>query len=84
MTKVKKKKKQPLEQGWKERLVEEYTCLKEKYEKLHKTIVQLEAGTCPFEPSCSVDLLKRQAKTIGKYLFILEVRAEQAGIVLVG
>ena len=79
MTKAKKK---FLEQGWKERLVEEYAQLKERYDKLHKTIVQIEAGTYSFEPACSVDILKRQAKAIGKCLFILEVRAEQAGIVL--
>ncbi|MBE6421352.1 MAG: hypothetical protein E7027_04385 [Elusimicrobium sp.] len=79
MTKAKKK---ILEQGWKERLAKEYSQTKERYEKIHKTIVKLEAGTCPFESSCSLDLLKRQAKAIGKYLFILEVRAEQAGIVL--
>lgn len=61
---------------WMDRFVSEYKQLKERYNKLHKIIVQLEAGTCDFEPKCSLDLLKRQAKAMGEYLFVLEMRSE--------
>lgn len=61
---------------WMDRFVSEYKQLKERYNKLHKIIVKIEAGTCDFEPKCSLDLLKRQAKAMGEYLFVLEMRAE--------
>lgn len=66
---------------WQDRFITEYKQLKERYNKLHKTIVQLEAGihNIPL-PNCSLDLLKRQAKAMGEYLFVLEMRAEIACI----
>lgn len=66
---------------WLDRFITEYKQLKERYSKLHKTIVKLEAGVCNFTlPNCSLDLLKRQAKAMGEYLFVLEMRAEIACI----
>ena len=66
---------------WMDRFIVEYRQLKERYNKLHNTIVQLEAGVCDFTlPNCSLDLLKRQAKAMGEYLFVLEMRAEIACI----
>ena len=60
----------------------EYLQTKIRYEKLHKMIVRYEAGTLSFTPSCSLDLLKRQAAAMGQYLYCLEWRAEVEGIVL--
>lgn len=61
---------------YKERMVKEYQELKDKYSKLHKMLVSYDAGTLNFTPTCPVDLLREQASCMGKYLYILEVRAE--------
>lgn len=61
---------------WKERMRAEYQQLKERYDKLHKMIVKYEAGTLEFTPNCPIDLLKEQAAAMGKYLYVLEVRAQ--------
>lgn len=63
-------------EDYKVRFVKEYKELKEKYGKLHKMIVKAEAGTLDFELDCPLDLLKQQAKAMGEYLHILEIRAE--------
>lgn len=63
-------------EDYKVRFVKEYNELKERYGKLHKMIVKAEAETLDFEPDCPLDLLKQQAKTMGEYLHILEIRAE--------
>lgn len=63
-------------EDYKVRFVKEYKELKERYGKLHKMIVKAEAGTLDFEPDCPLDLLKQQAKAMGEYLHILEIRAE--------
>ena len=61
---------------WKERVQLEYKQLKERYDKLHNMIVKYEAGTLEFTPNCLLDLLKEQAAAMGKYLYVLEVRAQ--------
>lgn len=61
---------------YKIRFKNEYKELKERYEKLHKMIVKAEAGTLDFELSCPLGLLINQAKYMGEYLHILEIRAE--------
>lgn len=61
---------------YKERMVKEYQELKEKYSKLHKMLVSYDAGTLDFTPTCPIDLLKEQAACMGRYLYILEVRAK--------
>ena len=63
-------------EDYKVRFVKEYKELKERYGKLHKMIVKAEARTLDFEPDCPLDLLKQQAKAMGEYLHILEIRAE--------
>lgn len=68
---------------YKERFKAEYLQTKIRYEKLHKTIVKYEAGTLEFTPTCSIELLKKQASAMGNYLYSLEVRAEVEGIELV-
>ena len=61
---------------WKERVQLEYKQLKERYDKLHNMIVKYEAGTLEFTPNCPIDLLKEQSAAMGKYLYVLEVRAQ--------
>ena len=62
--------------AWQQRFQKEYAELRERYLKLHSMLVKYEAGTLDFKPNCSIELLKKQAKAMGEYLFILEVRAE--------
>ena len=45
-------------------------------------IVKYEAGTLNFEPKCSIELLKEQSAAMGKYLYMLEVRATIEGVEL--
>jgi hypothetical protein len=61
---------------YKERFRAEYYQTKIRYEKLHKLIIKMEAGTCDFTPSCALEVHKEQAKYMGMYLHMLEVRAE--------
>ena len=67
-------------EDYKERFKAEYWQTKIRYDKLHKLIIKMEAGTCDFTPSCSLGIHKEQAKYMGMYLYILEVRAEYEGI----
>ena len=67
---------------YKNRMKAEYLQTKIRYDKLHKMIVKYESNTLDFEPSCSLDLLKKQASTMGQYLYCLEMRAEIEGIEL--
>lgn len=61
---------------YKNRFKAEYYQTKIRYEKLHKMVVKYEAGTLPFTPNCSLELLKEQKRYMGQYLYVLEVRAE--------
>ena len=70
------------EPAWQSRMRAEYKEVKARYDKLHSIIVKIEAGTCDFKPNCGLDLLKRQAKAMGEYLFVLEVRAQVEKVVL--
>lgn len=63
-------------EDYKDRFKAEYYQTKIRYDKLHKLIIKMEAGTCDFTPSCSLEIHKEQAKYMGMYLHILEVRAE--------
>lgn len=63
-------------EDYRERFKAEYYQTKIRYDKLHKMIVKMEAGTCNFAPSCSLEVNKEQAKWMGMYLHVLEVRAE--------
>lgn len=65
-----------------ERFKSEYYQTKIRYDKLHSMIVKYEVGTLDFEPKCSLSLLKEQANAMGRYLYILEMRAEIEEIVL--
>lgn len=61
---------------YKERFKAEYQQVKIRYDKLDQMTVQYEAGTLPFTPTCSLDLLKEQKKHMGNYIRCLKVRAE--------
>ena len=67
---------------YKNRMKAEYLQTKIRYDKLHKMIVKYESNTLDFEPSCSLDLLKKQASAMGQYLYYLDRRAEIEGIEL--
>lgn len=69
-------------EDYKERFKAEYYQTKIRYIKLHKMTVKYEAGTLPFTPNCSLELLNEQKKYMGLYLHALEVRAEIEGIML--
>lgn len=51
-------------------------------EALHEMCVKYEAGTLKFEPTCSLELLKKQETVMEQYLYLLEIRASLEGIVL--
>lgn len=67
---------------YKERMKIEYQQLKERYDKLHKMLVKYDAGKLEFTPTCPIELLREQASAMGKYLYILETRAEIENIEL--
>ena len=67
---------------YKERFKAEYYQTKIRYEKLHRMCVKYEAGTLDFEPTCSLELLKKQKAAMGQYLNCLEIRAEIEGVAL--
>ena len=70
------------EPDYKERMKKEYRQLKDRYNKLHAMVVKYEAGTLDFTPTCSLELLKEQKSAMGKYLYVLEVRAQIEGVAL--
>lgn len=61
---------------YRERFKAEYYQTRIRYDKLHKMIVKKEAEILDFTPSVSLEILKEQAKYMGMYLHVLEVRAE--------
>ena len=69
-----------LSPDYKERFKAEYQQTKIRYDKLHAMLVKADAGKLEFEPTCPLDLLRRQAAAMGQYLYCLEVRAQIEGI----
>ncbi len=65
-----------LSADFKVRIIAEYWQTKIRYNKLHKMLVQIDAHTLPFTPNCSKELLAEQASIMGRYLYLLEMRAE--------
>ena len=63
------------ENNYKERFINEYVELKDKYIKLHKILVKYDAGKLEFTPTCPIDMLRKQKSLMGQYLNVLEVRA---------
>lgn len=67
---------------YKERFKAEYLQTKIRYNKLHKMLVKLDAGTLDFKPICSKAILQEQKRYMGEYLRCLEIRAQIEGIEL--
>ena len=77
-----KQKMEDIKVDYKERLRNEYIELKDKYDKLHRMLVKYDAGKLDFTLNCPIQLLREQAATMGKYLYILETRALMEGVEL--
>jgi len=71
-----------LSEDFKDRFKAEYWQTKIRCDRLHKMIVNYEAGKLNFEPKCSLELLTNQVGVMKHYLFILEVRAAIEGVEL--
>lgn len=65
-----------LSDNYKDRFRAEYYQTKERYQRLRLMIIKYEAGALDFQPDCPLELLKRQAKAMGEYLYVLEMRAQ--------
>lgn len=62
-------------ENYKDRFIAEYQQTKIRYDKLHKMLVRYDAGTLNFELT-NISLLREQAAAMGRYLYLLEERAE--------
>ena len=67
---------------YRDRMKAEYLQVKIRRDALHEMCVKYEAGTLKFEPTCSLDLLKKQETIMSQYLYLLEIRASLEGICL--
>lgn len=67
---------------YRDRMKAEYMQTKIRRDALHEMCVKYEAGTLKFEPTCSLDLLKKQETIMNQCLYMLEIRASMDGIVL--
>ena len=67
---------------YKGRMKAEYKELKDRYDNLHKILVKYDAKRLEFTPTCPIELLKEQAAVMGRYLYILEMRALIEGVEL--
>lgn len=70
------------EPEWCTRFRREYEELKERHGKLRKMLIKYDAGNLEFEPTCPIELLRRQRRVMAEYLSILEARAEIEKITL--
>lgn len=71
-----------LSDDYKERFKSEYAQLLIRQQKLFGMLVKYKAGTLNFVPKCSYELLFEQLQLMGRYLMLLEARAEIEGIPL--
>ena len=65
---------------YKGRMKAEYKELKGRYDNLHKMLVKHDARMLEFTTTCPIELLKEQAAVMGRYLYILEIRALIEGV----
>lgn len=74
--------------NWQERLKEEYTQLKQKYEKLksYNNEIEVKRNLEPFTETVEEDyrfrLMREQQSVMGNYLHLLELRAKLENIEL--
>ena len=67
---------------YRDRMKAEYLQVRIRRDALHEMCVKYEAGTLKFEPTCSLELLKKQETVMSQYLYLLEIRASLEGICL--
>ena len=65
---------------YKDRFKAEYLQTKIRYDKLHKMLIKMDAGTLDFKPTCPKAMLMEQKRYMGEYIRMLLVRAEVEGI----
>ena len=68
--------------SYKERFIAEYMQVKIRYEKLCDMLINMEAGTLNFIPTCDATILEDQKYYMAEYIRILRVRAEIENIPL--
>lgn len=66
--------------NYKQRFINEYVELKDRYNKLHKMLIKYDAGKLEFTPTCPINILREQESTMLKYLNILETRSIIEGV----
>lgn len=64
---------------WKDRLVAEYWQTKIRYERLHKRLVEHDAGVIDLTPNKEYPM-RKQESLMDQYLYQIEIRAAQEGI----
>lgn len=69
-----------LSADYNERFKAEYWQLQIRSDKLHDVLNKLKAGTLPFKPKCTYELLFTQWLYMQNYLAVLQSRAEIEGI----
>ena len=61
--------------NYKQRFINEYVELKDRYNTLHKMLIKYDAWKLEFTPTCLIDTVRKQKSLMGQYLNVLEVRA---------
>ena len=69
---------------YKERMKREYWELKSRYARLMTMMIKDADGSLEFEFTCPRELLREQLYVMGRYLHVLEQRAEYEGVDLGG
>lgn len=67
---------------YKDRFVAEYWQVKIRYDKLVDMLERHKAGTLDFKPTCPINILNQQKAHMGRYIWLLERRAQMEGIEL--
>ena len=64
-------------ESYKERFIAEYAQIEIRTKRLERVLKSLEDNTCPkcFEPTCDIEILKSQLKTMNAYRATLIFRA---------
>lgn len=65
---------------YKQRFINEYVELKDRYNKLHKMLIKYDACRLEFTPTCPINILREQESTMLKYINILETIAIIEGV----
>lgn len=69
-------------EAYKERMAAEYRELEERIKKLDAIIDRYYDGTLDFTLNCPIEILRAQRTAMGKYMDVLEIRAEIEGVEL--